>query len=90
MGLAAPPGAVRFGPPRGCARESAANQLLVMIELSYRFPSDLFERPDQTETVHECDEAATRDAIITAGGKITGSRRVDWRESLARMETPEL
>jgi hypothetical protein len=61
-----------------------------MIELSYRFPTDPFERPDHTDTVPDWSEASTRDEIITAGGKITGSRCVDWRESLARMENPEL
>lgn len=61
-----------------------------MIEISWRCNDWPFERPDETEIIHESDELDVRNQLAAEGGCVTGSRIVGWQEMLARMENPEL
>lgn len=48
------------------------------------------ERPDQFDEVPDNEVEATKAELATYGFKVTGTREINWREQLARMENPEL
>lgn len=61
-----------------------------MTEITYRFKTDPFERPDQRDTVPDDEVEATKEEIIGHDGIITGTRTLGWRELLARHESHKL